>query len=119
METGLNQLESARFARPVLRPQLNPPRAPRPVLKPRPVLDILSQHTIQYSRIPAQPIKLSKAAMEVLQWLSLGKRSADIAELMDISKNNVHQHTHRIMNFLGAGTPAGAVGIALRKNIIS
>lgn len=65
-----------------------------------------------------QVVRLSRLELDVLLWLSKGKRYADISEIMTMSVDSIYAHTHRIMNKLGAGTSAGAVGIALRKGII-
>jgi LuxR family transcriptional regulator, activator of conjugal transfer of Ti plasmids len=61
---------------------------------------------------------MTPAELEVLMWLSLGKRTIDIAMIMTISRNSVIQHTHRLRTKLGASTVASAVAMALRRNII-
>lgn len=63
-------------------------------------------------------IKLNPREMEILNWLSLGKQSRDIAELIGIRPNHVGQYVSRIKNKMGAGTAAGAVAIALRTGLL-
>ncbi len=61
---------------------------------------------------------LSAKELEILRWISLGKRYEQVAVLMDMSCNNVGFRMSLILTKLGAATGAGAVGLALRKGII-
>ena len=63
-------------------------------------------------------IRLSSLELEILTWVSYGKRYGDISQIKGMSENAVHQHVHNIMKKLNANSAAGAVGIALRKGII-
>jgi DNA-binding CsgD family transcriptional regulator len=69
-------------------------------------------------RPPVEVKALSKMQLEVLYWLSVGKRAQDIGDIMGITKWAVYLHTYRILDALGTSNAAGAVGIALRKGII-
>lgn len=60
----------------------------------------------------------SAKELEILRWISLGKRYEEVAVLMNMSCNNVGFRMSLILTKLGAATGAGAVGLALRKGII-
>lgn len=68
--------------------------------------------------VARKPVRLNQKEMDILLYLSNGKQYGDIAEILDISRIHVAQHVLRIKNKLGAGTIAGAVGLALRNGII-
>lgn len=61
---------------------------------------------------------LSDIELEVVKWLSLGKRQNEIAEIMNVKTNAIHQRIFLIMNKLGTNTSAGIVAIALRRGLI-
>lgn len=63
--------------------------------------------------------QLDRREIEVLRWLSLGKRNEEIAQIMSLNDNHIRQITYRIRDKLGANTSAGAVGIALRRGLIT
>ena len=65
-----------------------------------------------------QVVRLSRKEIEVLTWLSKGKRYQDVSDITGMTVPSIYAHAHRIMNKLGASTTAGAVGIALRQRII-
>lgn len=61
---------------------------------------------------------LTDSEIEVVKWLSYGKRQSEIAEIMSVKTNAIHQRIYIIMNKLGTNTSAGIVGIALRKKLV-
>jgi DNA-binding CsgD family transcriptional regulator len=68
---------------------------------------------------PVLPFKLSSREVDILRWISYGKQYSEIAELMNTTSNAINQQAYNILNKLGAHTAAGAVGIALRKGVIT
>jgi len=61
---------------------------------------------------------LSRAEASCLQWIARGKRSADIAELLDLSQHAVLWHLRSAKRKLGANTLSQAVAAALRDRMI-
>ena len=69
---------------------------------------------------PAKPPSalLSGAEASCLQWIARGKRSADIAEILDLSQHAVLWHLRSAKGKLGANTLSQAVAAALRDRMI-
>ena len=62
--------------------------------------------------------ELKPAEVEVLNWLSVGKSTEDIAEIMTLSERTVNYHVTRIKDKLGVATRAHAVAQAMRFGLI-
>lgn len=79
---------------------------------------ILQQRQRKRILPPGMRIPLTPVEVEILQWLSKGKRYDDIAQILEMSTNSVHQQMHRLLNKLCTNTAAGAVGTAMRRKLI-
>jgi DNA-binding CsgD family transcriptional regulator len=83
------------------------------------------QRTCEVKARAAKDAGLTELEAQVIRWLSLGKRYAEISELMlatsnyAISTNSVKQCAHRAMTKLGVATPPGLVAKALRLKVIT
>ncbi len=58
--------------------------------------------------------QLTQREAEVLRWVSFGKSSNDISELLGISPRTVQKHLERIYEKLGVETRSAAAAIAIR-----
>jgi len=58
--------------------------------------------------------QLTLREAEVLRWVSYGKSSNDISDLLDISPRTVQKHLERIYEKLGVETRSAAAAIAIR-----
>lgn len=58
---------------------------------------------------------LTSRQIEVLQWISEGKRDGEIAVILGIGLRTVHTHVSQILNKLGAETRTGAVYTARER----
>ena len=68
---------------------------------------------------PVGPVpKLKDQEIETLNWLSHGKSTEDIAQIMGITERTVNYHVMRIKEKLGVETRAHAVANAMRSGII-
>lgn len=62
---------------------------------------------------------ISDRDRDLLKWLSLGKKGDEIAQIMGMTKAQVWQRAHRVMEKLGTETSAGAVAQAFRFGLIT
>lgn len=62
--------------------------------------------------------KLSKRECEVLTWTAVGRRQADIATTLGLSRRTIENHLRRARHRLGVATTAEAVRIAIRNGDI-
>jgi len=62
--------------------------------------------------------RLTQREEQVLHWLSYGKTTADISQILGIAPNTVHIHTQNIVRKLDASNRVHAVAKALRTGII-
>ena len=69
---------------------------------------------------PPEALKpeLKDKEIKILDWLSLGKSTEDIAEIMDLSERTVNYHVTQIKDKLMVGTRAHAVAMAIRLGVI-
>lgn len=65
-----------------------------------------------------QKVSLSKREAQVLEWLSKGKSSADIAEILRISPETVQTYTKRIYDKLGTNDRVATTVKALQLGLI-
>ena len=65
-----------------------------------------------------QASALSYREKEVLQWMSEGKCTWDIAKILRITERTVHYHSQNILQKLEARSRSHAVSIALKQGII-
>lgn len=71
-------------------------------------------------RVPEPPNNtLNAVQREILLWLANGKRPIDVADILDMKANAVHQHIHKMKDKLGANTQAGLVARAFIIGLIS
>jgi len=63
-------------------------------------------------------VELSKRELAVLRWIARGKSNADIADILDISRNSVDTYTRRIFKKLEVHDRISAVMKALREGNI-
>ncbi|MFL1465544.1 PA1136 family autoinducer-binding transcriptional regulator [Marinobacter sp. HN1S83] len=61
---------------------------------------------------------LSKREREVLSWTAVGRRHADIAATLGLSRRTVENHLRRIRIRLGVATTAEAIRVAIRNGDI-
>lgn len=61
-----------------------------------------------------QWLNLTQREAEVLLWVSYGKASGDISEVLNISPRTVQKHLERIFDKLGVETRAAAAAIAIK-----
>jgi DNA-binding NarL/FixJ family response regulator len=61
-----------------------------------------------------QKLKLTQREAEVMLWVSYGKSSSDISEVLTISPRTVQKHLERIYEKLGVETRSAAAAIAIR-----
>jgi LuxR family transcriptional regulator, activator of conjugal transfer of Ti plasmids len=76
-----------------------------------------ARHKLAASAKPPFPL-LSRAEASCLQWIARGKRSAYIAEMLDLSQHAVLWHLRGAKRKLGATTLSQAVAAALRDRMI-
>lgn len=62
----------------------------------------------------AERLGLTQREAEVLLWVSYGKASSDISEVLEISPRTVQKHLERIYEKLGVETRSAAAAIAIR-----
>jgi len=60
-------------------------------------------------------LQLTSREAEVLLWVSYGKASSDISEVLEISPRTVQKHLERIYEKLGVETRSAAAAIAIRS----
>ena len=65
-----------------------------------------------------EPPVLSDREIEILTWLSHGKSTEDIAEIMQIAERTVNYHVANLKTKLGVETRAHAVAQAMRMRLI-
>ena len=70
------------------------------------------------SAAPLAPSTLTAREREVLGLLVAGRRSADIAERLCITKKTASTHIEHILRKLGAHTQGQAIAIALRDRVV-
>ncbi|RYD84543.1 MAG: LuxR family transcriptional regulator, partial [Sphingomonadales bacterium] len=58
--------------------------------------------------------QLTQREAEVLLWVSYGKSSSDISDVLEISPRTVQKHLERIYEKLGVETRSAAAAIAIR-----
>lgn len=63
-------------------------------------------------------LHLSEREMEVLRWLTTGKTSWEIAQILLISERTVNYHVQNIIRKLDAVNRAHAVAIAIMAKLI-
>jgi DNA-binding CsgD family transcriptional regulator len=63
----------------------------------------------------AERLGLTQREAEVLLWVSYGKASSDISEVLEISPRTVQKHLERIYEKLGVETRSAAAAIAIRS----
>jgi len=61
-----------------------------------------------------QRLQITDREAEVLLWLSYGKSSGDISDVLSISPRTVQKHLERIFEKLGVETRAAAAAMAIR-----
>jgi DNA-binding NarL/FixJ family response regulator len=61
---------------------------------------------------------LTQREQDVLQQMALGRRNAEIAELLCVSEGTVKTHVHSILQKFGVDDRTQAVGLALREGIV-
>ncbi|HEX8037316.1 MAG TPA: response regulator transcription factor, partial [Ktedonobacterales bacterium] len=61
---------------------------------------------------------LTQREHEVLQHMALGRRNAEIADLLCVSEGTVKTHVHSILQKFGVDDRTQAVVIALRRGIV-
>lgn len=61
-----------------------------------------------------QRLNLTDREAEVLLWVSYGKSSGDISDVLGVSPRTVHKHLERIFEKLGVETRSAAAAIAIR-----
>jgi DNA-binding CsgD family transcriptional regulator len=88
-----------------------------------PFLQAVALHAFHHlddltGRSRAQTVSLSGRERDVLQWLAVGKTSADIGEILSISRRTVEWHIAQAMKKLGAANSVQAVVIALQRALI-
>ncbi|MDA8125835.1 MAG: LuxR C-terminal-related transcriptional regulator [Deltaproteobacteria bacterium] len=66
-----------------------------------------------------RPITLSKREQEVLKWVTQGKNSWDISQILNLSERTIKFHTGNIMKKLDAVNRTHAVAIAVHENLIA
>jgi DNA-binding CsgD family transcriptional regulator len=85
-------------------------------------LVMLGQNIAEFCRAAkdgqGQPIELSEACRDCLYWTSVGKTSADIAQIMGRSVATVNYHLQRAIKALGAANKHHAALIAYRSGLI-
>lgn len=91
--------------------------------RPAPKMSELPRQTIRMQQRPSEARAVERDVLsdhdkQVLRWLSLGKRAGEIADIMQCKANAIHQSVHRVLDKMGASSPAGAVGKALRQGLI-
>lgn len=59
------------------------------------------------------PVRLSPREVEVLKWTACGKKSAEIARFLEISKETVRSHSKTVCRKLNAANRTHATAIAL------
>ena len=59
-------------------------------------------------------LQITDREAEVLLWLSYGKSSIDISDVLSISPRTVQKHLERIFEKLGVETRAAAAAMAIR-----
>ncbi|MEA2984635.1 MAG: hypothetical protein QOD94_889 [Alphaproteobacteria bacterium] len=103
---------------------------PIPVSGATEVLEVARAHQLAVARrkgdweviepvpVPAHVHSLSLREREVLWWAAQGKSAQDIADILQITKRTVDEHTQHAMHKLGAANKTGAVAIALRERLI-
>ena len=69
-------------------------------------------------KLAAPGKRLSRAEASCLQWIARGKRSANIAQILDLSQYAVLCHLRNAKRKLGANTLSQAVAAALRDRMI-
>lgn len=62
----------------------------------------------------SQSLGLTRREAEVLQWVSFGKSSIDISEVLSISPRTVQKHLEHIYEKLGVETRSAAAAVAVR-----
>ena len=72
-----------------------------------------SHETLNAGRLSRQG--LTARQIEVLQWISEGKRDSEIAIILGIGRRTVHTHVGQILTKLGVETRTGAVYAACEK----
>jgi DNA-binding CsgD family transcriptional regulator len=62
----------------------------------------------------AGSLSLTKREAEVLLWVSYGKSSSDISEVLEISPRTVQKHLEHVYEKLGVETRSAAAAMAIR-----
>jgi DNA-binding NarL/FixJ family response regulator len=81
------------------------------------VADIILKDYIQSDSPGASSSVLTSREREILQFLSEGKRTKEIAKLLDISVKTVDTHRHHIMRKLNFGSMAELTKFAIREGL--
>lgn len=61
---------------------------------------------------------LSEKQLDVVRWLAEGKKGGEIAEILNIKKNNVYERIKISLNLTGAANSTGLVAMCLRRGWI-
>jgi DNA-binding NarL/FixJ family response regulator len=68
------------------------------------------------TRIPFEP--LTERELEILQQMALGRRNAEIADILCVSEGTVKTHVHRIIQKFGVEDRTQVVVLAMRRRIV-
>lgn len=83
------------------------------------VADVVVKDYANHTPAPSQPAVLTTREREVLQLLSEGKRTSQIADLLHISIKTVETHRKQIMHKLGMRSVAELTKYAIREGLTS
>ncbi len=84
------------------------------VAAPDELLLRIAQHTARPEIILKEKLDLTLREAEVLLWISRGKATRDIAEILGLSPRTVDKHLEQIYNKLGLPNRASAASLAVR-----
>jgi DNA-binding NarL/FixJ family response regulator len=74
----------------------------------------VSPHAVQPEMILKDRLDLTSREAQVLLWLSYGKATRDIADILNLSPRTVDKHLEQVYNKLGIANRASAASIATR-----
>ncbi|MDQ0270406.1 response regulator transcription factor [Cytobacillus purgationiresistens] len=74
---------------------------------------------VEESDLPSQGTGLSKRELEVMKRISWGERTKDMAAAMQISELTINQYVKSSIKKLSAHNRAHAVGLLIRRGILT
>lgn len=77
------------------------------------IIKLMQKKFVPSSQLESTPISISKREQEILNLVSAGKTSQDIAEKLNLSVRTVESHRYNIMQKLGIKNAAGLVRYAV------